>query len=102
MARRLTKSNDNIVFTGTLAGIGEYLGISPTSIRLLYVLLSFYLIGCPILMHILLALFIPSGFKKNYAYKSDNSYEQPSYYNEKNNQKNTYEKEVDEEDWTDF
>ncbi|MBR8695301.1 PspC domain-containing protein [Enterococcus faecalis] len=33
----MTKSNKNVVLTGTLAGIGEYIGIDPTVIRVLYV-----------------------------------------------------------------
>ncbi len=29
MKKKLTKSNKNVVLTGTLAGIGEYIGIDP-------------------------------------------------------------------------
>ena len=40
MKKKLTKSNNNIVLTGTLAGIAEYLGIDPTVVRVIYVILS--------------------------------------------------------------
>ncbi len=63
MKKKLTKSNNNIVLTGTLAGIAEYLGIDPTVVRVIYVILSLVAFGSPIILYILLALIIPSARK---------------------------------------
>ncbi|MBU5556336.1 PspC domain-containing protein, partial [Enterococcus sp. S157_ASV_20] len=62
MKRKLTKSPNNVVLTGSLAGIADWLGIDPTIIRVVYVLLSFFSAGFPgILLYIALAVLIPSG-----------------------------------------
>lgn len=45
MKRKLTKSPNNVVLTGSLAGIADWLGIDPTIIRVVYVLLSFFSAG---------------------------------------------------------
>ena len=56
MKRKLTKSPNNVVLTGSLAGIADWLGIDPTIIRVVYVLLSFFSAGFPgILLYIALA-----------------------------------------------
>nr|WP_071131143.1 PspC domain-containing protein [Enterococcus timonensis] len=61
MNKKLTKSSTDKVLTGTLAGIGEYLGLDPTLIRIIYVILSFVGIGAPVILYILLAILIPQG-----------------------------------------
>lgn len=60
MKKMLTKSNNNRVFTGTLAGIAEYFGIDPTIARILYVFASLTFIGAPVILYIVMALLIPS------------------------------------------
>ena len=47
MRRKLTKSTDNVVFTGTLGGIAEFLGIDATIIRVIYVFLSLVTVAFP-------------------------------------------------------
>lgn len=59
--KKLTKSQDNKILTGTLAGIAEYFGIDPTIARIVFVLSIFLLEGSPILLYILFAVFIPSA-----------------------------------------
>ena len=61
MQKRLQKSRTNVVLTGTLAGIAEYFGIDPTIVRVIYVFLSFGLIGAPVVLYVLLALVIPAA-----------------------------------------
>lgn len=39
--KKLRRSEDNRIFLGVCGGIGEYLGIDPTIIRIIRVLLSF-------------------------------------------------------------
>ncbi len=60
--------------TGTLAGIGEYIGIDPTVIRVLYVFLSLVAFGSPIILYILLALIIPSARSARTNYGHNNAY----------------------------
>lgn len=105
MSKKLTKSRNNIVLTGTLGGIAEYFNIDPTLIRIIYVILSMVLIGSPIFLYILLALIVPSS---NKAYRNNSPYndyrhpyeEQTNYYQSKRPRKQA--KKVEEDDWSDF
>lgn len=56
--RRLYKSNDNVVIAGVCGGIGEYLNIDPTVIRIIWVLLTFFA-GLSIWLYLILAIVIP-------------------------------------------
>ncbi|MDR0615092.1 MAG: PspC domain-containing protein [Lactobacillales bacterium] len=62
--KRLTKSSTDVVLSGTLGGIAEYLGIDSTIVRVIYVLLLLFGLGSPILLYIVLALIIPRGDSK--------------------------------------
>ncbi|KAF1295785.1 PspC family transcriptional regulator [Enterococcus sp. JM4C] len=107
MRKKLTKSNRNVVLTGTLAGIAEYLGIDPTIARVIYVAASFLFIGSPIILYIIMALLIPSGRKQanNYGhdnpYYQSNNYQGPRYKDSKKATRKQAEK-IDEDDWSDF
>ena len=57
--KRLTKSNNRMI-CGVCGGIGEYLGIDPTVVRLLWVLLS-VLGGAGLLAYIIAAIIIPEA-----------------------------------------
>ncbi|MFK4566749.1 PspC domain-containing protein [Enterococcus sp. UD-01] len=103
MRKKLTKSPNNVVLTGTLAGIAEWLGIDPTIVRVLYVVASFLFIGSPILLYIVLAVLIPSG-RKYSGYGHQNPYNNHHYgqpYNDGQKQRKQAEK-VDDDDWSDF
>ena len=56
--KKLTKSATNRMICGVCAGIGEYLGMDPTVIRLLWVLLTFFG-GSGIIAYITAAIIIP-------------------------------------------
>jgi len=56
--KKLTKSATNRMICGVCAGIGEYLGMDPTVIRLLWVLLTFFG-GSGIIAYIIAAIIIP-------------------------------------------
>lgn len=107
MKRKLTKSPNNVVLTGSLAGIADWLGIDPTIIRVVYVLLSFFSAGFPgILLYIALAVLIPSGRTgSDRGYGSQNPYnrnvrnENPYAANKK--QRKEAEK-IDDDEWSDF
>ncbi|MDR0690793.1 MAG: PspC domain-containing protein [Streptococcaceae bacterium] len=71
--KRLRKSNTDIVLSGTLGGIAEYLGIDSTIVRVIYVLLLLFGLGSPVLLYIILVLVIPRedrGNSGNYRYSS--------------------------------
>ena len=61
MDKRLYKSNSNRVICGVCGGLGEYIGIDPTLIRLIWVLVA--CTGTGILAYIIAAIIIPD---KNY------------------------------------
>ncbi|MDH6363349.1 phage shock protein C [Enterococcus sp. PF1-24] len=104
MGKRLTKSRNNVVLTGTLGGIAEYINIDPTIVRLIYAFITFVGIGSPVLLYIILAMIIPKGDKRNSNYGHSNPYYQNNDYR-KNTQKTTPRKEaekVNDDDWSDF
>lgn len=56
--KRLVKSGNRMV-CGVCAGIGEYLGIDPTVVRLLWVIFSIASFGTGLLAYIIAALIMP-------------------------------------------
>lgn len=61
MNKRLTRPRNGRMIGGVCAGIGEYLGLDPTVVRIIYVLLSIGAIGTPILVYLILCLIIPES-----------------------------------------
>lgn len=57
--KRLVRSNTNRSICGICGGIGEYTGIDPTVIRLIWVVASFASIGMGALVYLVAALVIP-------------------------------------------
>ena len=101
MKKKLTKSNKNVVLTGTLAGIGEYIGIDPTVIRVLYVFLSLVAFGSPIILYILLALIIPDAPSERTNYGHNNAYYKKNNYRKQTKKRKEAEK-IDDDEWSDF
>ncbi|HCM90678.1 MULTISPECIES: PspC domain-containing protein [Vagococcus] len=101
MKRKLTKSRSNVVISGSLAGIAEFLGVDATVVRVIYVVLSMFALGSPIILYIALMILMPSGDK------GTNEPYNPSY---RNNQSTPYHSDkprkeaqkVDNDDWSDF
>lgn len=111
MRNRLTKSTDNVVFTGTLGGIAEFLGIDATIIRVIYVFLSLVTAAFPgITLYIIMALIIPSGRGS----RTGNTGRNPYYQNhdprtnrdykqfKQGPQKRKEAEKIDDDDWSDF
>ena len=59
--KRLLRSKKNRMIAGVCAGIGNYLGIDATVIRLLWVLLTFFSGGVGVLAYIIAWVIIPEG-----------------------------------------
>ena len=57
MEKRLYKSRSNRVICGVCGGIGEYLGVDPTVVRLVFVVLGLLHIG--IILYIAAAILMP-------------------------------------------
>ncbi len=58
MNKKLYRSNDNKIIFGIAGGIGEYLNIDPTVIRVIWIFSTAFL-GFSILAYILLLFLIP-------------------------------------------
>jgi len=57
--KQLTRSTSNRMVAGVCAGLGEYLGIDPTIIRLLTVLAFFTGFGGIALVYLIMAIVVP-------------------------------------------
>lgn len=57
--KALTRSTSNRMVAGVCAGLGEYLGIDPTIVRLLTVLAFFTGFGGIALVYLIMALVVP-------------------------------------------
>lgn len=57
--RHLTRSTSNRMIAGVCAGLGEYLGIDPTIVRLLTVLAFFTGFGGIALVYLIMAIVVP-------------------------------------------
>ena len=57
--KRLYRSKKNRIISGVCAGMGEYLGIDVTVIRLLWILFTFLSIGAGILAYIIAWIILP-------------------------------------------
>jgi phage shock protein C len=65
MQKRLYKSTKNIMVCGVCGGIGEFFGIDPSIVRILWVLLSFVNAGIGIIAYIACALILPKDIDIN-------------------------------------
>jgi phage shock protein C len=59
--KTLTRSKSNRMIAGVCAGLGDYLNIDPTVIRLLFVLGFFTFNGAMLLAYIIMAIVTPEG-----------------------------------------
>ena len=57
--KSLTRSASNRMIAGVCAGLGEYLGIDPTIIRLLVVLAFFTGFGGIAIVYLIMAIIVP-------------------------------------------
>ena len=57
--KQLTRSASNRMIAGVCAGLGEYIGIDPTIVRLLTVLAFFTGFGGIVLVYLIMALVVP-------------------------------------------
>ena len=60
--KKLTRPRNGRMLGGVCAGIGEYLGIDPTVVRIICVLLSIGTIGLALLVYLVLCFVIPESY----------------------------------------
>ena len=58
-AKRLYRSSDNAMLAGVCGGIGEYIGIDPTLIRLIWVVVTLLSAGLGIVGYVLALVIMP-------------------------------------------
>lgn len=108
MKKRLMKSTENKVLTGTLGGIAEYIGIDPTIARVIFVFATLIFEGAPIPLYILLAIIMPKPKRAPKRYEQPYDYDEYDDYEPyerprpqmKNQRKKT--KQFTDDDWSDF
>lgn len=59
MEKKLYRSRQDRVISGVCGGLGSYLGVDPTVLRVVAALLAFVSFGTAILIYLVLALIVP-------------------------------------------
>ncbi|GAB1471900.1 hypothetical protein MASR2M66_27780 [Chloroflexota bacterium] len=59
--KTLTRSKSNRMIAGVCAGLGDYLNVDPTIIRLLFVLGFFTFNGAMLIVYLIMAIITPEG-----------------------------------------
>jgi phage shock protein C len=59
MERKLYRSNTDKIIAGVCGGLGEYLNVDPTLIRLLFVLAVLAGFGSGVLLYIIMMVIVP-------------------------------------------
>ena len=59
MERKLYRSRTDKKLLGVLGGFAKYFNIDATVLRIIYVLLSLFVLGCPVIIYLVVALIIP-------------------------------------------
>ncbi len=59
MEKKLYRSRTDKKVFGVLGGLAKYFNVDATILRIIYVLLSLFVLGCPIIIYLVVALIIP-------------------------------------------
>ena len=57
--KRLYRSRSDRMISGLCAGLGQYIGLDPTVVRLLFALSAIFLFPMPIIVYLVMMLVIP-------------------------------------------
>ena len=76
--KKLYRSRTDKKLLGVLGGFAQYFGIDATILRIIYVLLSLFVIGCPVIIYLIVALIIPEE-PENFNNGNDNSYQNGNF-----------------------
>jgi len=76
MPKKLYRSRTNKSFSGVCGGLGEYLNVDPTLVRVLWVIASLFMAGFPgLIVYIIMACVIPEAPEQPEAWQQP--YQQP-------------------------
>lgn len=59
MEKRLYRSRTDRIIAGVCGGLGEYLGVDPTFLRIAFAVLALVSLGMTVLLYLAMALIIP-------------------------------------------
>ncbi len=59
--KKLTRSRANRMLCGVCGGLGEYLNVDPTVIRILWILFIFFSFGMAVLIYFIAAVIMPDA-----------------------------------------
>jgi phage shock protein PspC (stress-responsive transcriptional regulator) len=59
--KRLYRSRKDRMFSGLCAGLGEYIGLDPTVVRLIFALSAIFLFPMPIIVYGVMMLVVPEA-----------------------------------------
>lgn len=106
MGRKLTKSNSNIVISGVLGGLGEYLNLDPTILRVIFIIICFFGAGTPAFIYFLFMLIMPSGRGSNKSgrdqYQRYHNYHDTTSSQSSGRPKRKEAEKVKDDEWSDF
>ncbi|MEY3127105.1 MAG: hypothetical protein RL273_1276 [Bacteroidota bacterium] len=104
---KLTRSREDAVLSGLLGGIGEYLNVDPTIVRIIVVVLFFTITPLPIVpLYIIGMIFVPKAPRTSGRHKQqekrqrmDRAFKEVKHEKQESSSQT---KPIDEEDWSDF
>lgn len=82
MKKKLYRSTTDKKICGVLGGLASYFDIDSTILRVIYVLLSIFVLGSPVIIYFVMALIIP----EEPAMPDNQNYQQANYEPYDNNQ----------------
>lgn len=104
--KQLYKSSTNKQLAGVCGGIGEYFGIDPTIVRLLFAVVAIIGVSSGFWLYVLLAIILPYDYQVDALNQSKKK--NPFNFNQSRSEQNTKRKDVtpnqdDNDDaWSDF
>ncbi|WP_168119824.1 PspC domain-containing protein [Paenibacillus sp. HB172176] len=72
--KKLFRSTTDHKFSGLCGGIGQWLGIDSTIIRLLVVITAFFSFGAVLLIYIAASIFVPKASEHDFHYSNHYNY----------------------------
>lgn len=104
--KKLRKSKDDIILSGVLAGIAEYLNVDPVLVRVIFIVAAFGSMGSFLLIYAILAFVMPEGVDEapRERRRSKDNQKFKDLFNKDTSSRKEAEDvvEIDEDDWSDF
>ncbi len=82
-SKKLYKTSEGSVFGGVCKGFSEVYGMDVNTVRILYVLITFFVVGAPLIIYLILYLVLPNKEEVVIPYvdpKDDYTVDDDKYY----------------------